>query len=225
MKRKNLFCGLLAAVTLSCGLLLGGCGETKPEVSIALDGKTITMEDTVQSCLDNGLITTDAQGNPETFDAAVFEAKTASFETLHMGTSSEPHSSIVGLMLYNPESTAKSVNNCKIMKVFYYAEKDNSGNAPFTLNGIDFWGMTEQEAAAALEEQGFAVSLDEEYHYIVTSGSGNTTISIDFETGDCFENASTGTPQKKEVSFDASTYYVSEVKVDISGKLNIDMSN
>lgn len=224
MKRKNMFCGLLTAVTFSCGFLLGGCGETKPEVSVALDGKAIIVEDTVQSCIDNGLITTDTQGNPQTFDT-VFEAKTASFDTLHMGTSSEPHSSVIGVMVYNPESTAKSIYDCKIMKVFYYAQEDNSGNAPFTVNGIDFWGMTEEETVAALEEQGFTVSLDEQYHFIVTSGSGNTTISIDFQPGDYFENVSTGAPQKKEVSYDASTYYVSEVKVDISSKLNIDLGN
>lgn len=225
MKRKNLSCALITVAALSVGLFLGGCGETKPEVSLALDGKAITMEETVRTCVDNGLITTDLEGNPYTYDTVVFEAKTASFDTLHMGTSSEPHSSVVGLMLYNPEDTIKSVYDCKIMKVYYYAQKDNAGNAPFTLNGIDFWGMTEQEAAAALEEQGFSVSLDEQYHYAVTSGSDSTTISIDFATGDTFENAVTAAPQKKEVNFDASTYYVSEVKVDISSKLNIDLGN
>lgn len=227
MKRKNLFC-TLAAVLLLGGILLGGCGEgsSKPDVAITLDGKELPIDGTVQECMDNGLITTDIYGEEQTFPV-VFEARSASFDTLHLGTSSEPHRSEVGVMVYNPENSDKGINDCRIMKVLYDVIDDNSGQAPVLMNGIDFWGMTQEEAIAALEEQGFNLNTGslEEYHFLVTSGSNSTTITIDFETGDKFENAEASAPQKKELVFDASTYYVSNVKVDISSKLDFDFGN
>lgn len=228
MKRKNLIMALSTVVVLSCGIFLGGCGadSSKPDVSITLDGKEIPMDGTVQECLDQGLITTDVFGEEQTYKG-VFEARTASFETLHLGTSSEPHRSEVGVMLYNPESTSKTIKDCRIMKLFYDVSDDNSGQAPVLINGIDFWGMTQDEAIAALEEQGFSLSTNslEEYHFLITTGSNSATITIDFETGDMFENPEAAAPQKKELSFDSSTYYVSEVKVDISSKLDFDFDN
>lgn len=223
--KKHYFTRRLLLVTLlaSCISMITACGGTpKPDVTITLDGKELVMDEALQTSLDNGLITADHSGEEETL-STIYGAKEVRYDYIHLGTSSVPHDSAVSVMLYNPSSSEKNVYECQVMTMHYFVDIDNSDQAPVTINGIDFWGMTQDEAVAALQEQGFEVNTEnmEQYHYASCMGSNSARITLDFDQGSNFTNETPSDPQKKVLDFEPETYYVSEVEVDISGKLNI----
>lgn len=224
MKKHYVACRiLLITLLVLCISMITACGGSpKPDVTITLDGKELIMDETLQTSLDNGLITADHSGEEESL-SIIYGAKEVRYDYIHLGTSSVPHDSAVSVMLYNPSSSEKSVYECKIMTLNYFVDIDNSDQAPVTINGIDFWGMTQDEAVAALQEQGFEVNTDsmEQYHFATCAGNKSTWITLDFDPGASFTNESPSNPQKKVLDFEADTYYVSGVKVDISSKLNI----
>lgn len=229
MKKKSILKKLsILTCLISSVCLLSACGgPDKPEVTITLDGKEIALEQTLQSSLDNGLITTDIYGE-EAECPIVFGAMEVMYDSIHIGTASTPHRSEISVMLYNDTNSTSTAYNSKIMTLNYDLTEDNADQAPVMFNEIDFWGMTQDEAVAALAEKGFGVdkdSVDEEYHFVVFSGKDSVTVTIDFALGSEFTNAASNAPQKKVLEFDPNTYYVSGLKASISGKLNIDYSN
>ncbi len=228
MKKKTVFQRVAqAAALLSTVCMLTACGGSSgPKVTIKLDGVEIPFEKTLQTCIDGGLITTDYNGDEQQCEIS-FGAREVSFESVHLGTSSEPHRSEVTVMLYNPESERKTAYDSKIMTINYSAATDNADQAPVLFNDIDFWGMTQEEAIAALKEKGFEIEdddVDDEYHFVVFSGSDSVTVTIDFDLGSEFENTASTASKKKVLEFDPDTYYVSGVKASMSSKLDIDFS-
>ncbi|MDE7432094.1 MAG: hypothetical protein K2N34_09300 [Lachnospiraceae bacterium] len=229
MKKKSIVKKMLTLICLFSSIcLFTACGGSeKPEVTITLDGKAIGLEETLQSSLDRGLIMTDANGE-ETKSTLVFEAMEVIYNSIHLGTEATPHRSEVTVMLYNDTDSMKSAAGSKVMTLNYDLTSDSSDQAPVLFNDIDFWGMTQDEAVAALAEKGFGVDSDKvnnEYHFLVFSGKNDVTVTIDFDLGSEFENAGGTTPQKKVLEFDPNTYYVSGLKASISSKLKIDFGN
>lgn len=199
---------------------LTGCTSDKITTTVTLDGKTIPIQGTLQTCIDNGLITTDTSGNEQQLTTQ-YAAKEVRYESVRLGNGSYPHKSPVSVACYNPENKSNSVYDCSIMTVYYYTEYDNADLAPVLIDGIDFWGMTEDEALEALKEHGLKVDADKMHqsHYIVFS-EGKVVWTIESKTGNWFDDASEE-PQKKNVEFDPDTYYISKVEVNISSSLNI----
>lgn len=144
----------------------------------------------LQTCIDNGLITTNAGGS-ETELTATMQARTASFESYWLGNSERPRRCPVTVSCYNPGSSKKSVYDCLIMTFTYYVDSDSADQVPVLINGIDFWGMTQDEALAALEEQGFEVDYDQmhEKHFNVLK-KGKVVWTIESEKGGYFDGES-----------------------------------
>ena len=229
MKKKSIVKKLLALTCLLSSIcMFTACGGSeKPEVTITLDGKAIGLEETLQSSLDRGLIMTDASGE-ETESALVLGAMEVIYSSIHLGTEATPHRSEVTVMLYNDTDSMKPASGSKVMTLNYDLTSDSSDQAPVLFNDIDFWGMTQDEAVAALAEKGFGVDsdkVDNTYHFLVFSGKNDVTVTIDFDLGSEFENAGGTAPQKKVLEFDPNTYYVSGLKASISSKLKIDFGN
>ncbi len=226
MKGKFMFRKLaaLTAMVVSVGMM-AACGDSaKPEVSITLDGVAIAFEEPLQNSIDGGLITTNAQGEPEE-PAFVFGAMEVSYSSLHLGTSTAPNGSGVSVLLYNDTNSTQTAYASKVMTLYYDLLDDSADQAPVLFNDIDFWGMTQDDAIAALREKGFEIdtdTLDEGYHFIVFSGKDSVIVNLDFEQGSQFTNAAATNPRKAEVQFDPDTYYVSKLDVSMSSKLNID---
>ena len=229
MKKKSIVKKLLALTCLLSSIcLFTACGGSeKPEVTITLDGKAIGLEETLQSSLDRGLVMTDANGE-EAESTLVLGAMEVIYNSVHLGTEATPHRSEVTVMLYNDTESMKPAAGSKVMTLDYDLTSDSSDQAPVLFNDIDFWGMTQDEAVAALAEKGFGVDNDKvnnEYHFLVFSGKDDVTVTIDFDLGSEFENAGGTAPQKKVLEFDPNTYYVSGLKASISSKLKIDFGN
>ena len=229
MTKKSIVKKLLALTCLFTSVcMFTACGGSeKPEVTITLDGKAIGLEETLQSSLDRGLVMTDANGE-ETESTLVLGAMEVIYNSVHLGTEATPHRSEVTVMLYNDTDSMKPAAGSKVMTLDYDLTSDSSDQAPVLFNDIDFWGMTQDEAVAALAEKGFGVDsdkVDNEYHFLVFSGKNDVTVTIDFDLGSEFENAGGTAPQKKVLEFDPNTYYVSGLKASISSKLDIDFGN
>ena len=229
MKKKSIVKRFLALTCLFSSIcMIAACGgPEKPEVTITLDGKAIGLEETLQSSLDRGLVTTDVNGE-EAESTLFFEAMEVSYDSVHLGTEATPHRSEVTVMLYNDTQSMTTAAGSKVMTLNYDLTSDSSDQAPVLFNDIDFWGMTQDEAVAALAEKGFGVDgdkVDNEYHFLVFSGKNDVTVTIDFDLGSEFENAGGTAPQKKVLEFDPNTYYVSGLKASISSKLDIDFGN
>ena len=226
MAKKSIVKKLLALTCLFTSVcMFTACGGSeKPEVTITLDGKAIGLEETLQSSLSRGLIITDANGE-ETKSALVLGAMEVVYNSVHLGTEATPHRSEVTVMLYNDTDSMKPASGSKVMTLNYDLTSDSSDQAPVLFNDIDFWGMTQDEAVAALAEKGFGVDsdrVDNNYHFLIFSGKNDVLVTIDFDLGSEFENAGGTAPQKKVLEFDPNTYYVSGLKASISSKLNID---
>ena len=165
MKGKFMFRKLaaLTAMVVSVGMM-AACGDSaKPEVSITLDGVAIAFEEPLQNSIDGGLITTNAQGEPEE-PAFVFGAMEVSYSSLHLGTSTAPNGSGVSVLLYNDTNSTQTAYASKVMTLYYDLLDDSADQAPVLFNDIDFWGMTQDDAIAALRENGFEIdtyTLDE----------------------------------------------------------------
>lgn len=229
MKRKFIakkLSSLICMISAAC--LFTACGgPEKPEVTITLGGIEIGLEETLQPSLDGGLIFTDVNGE-EAENSLVFGAMEVSYDSVHLGTETAPHRSEVTVMLYNDSDSMTPASGSKVMTLNYDLKSDNADQAPVLFNDIDFWGMTQDEAVAALAEKGFHVdsdSVDNDYHFLVCSGKDDVTVTIDFALGSEFENAESTAPQKKVLQFDPDTYYVSGLEASISSKLNIDYGN
>ena len=223
VKKLSVFICLISSICMftACG------GPEKPEVTITLDGKAIGLEETLQSSLDRGLIMTDVNGE-EAENTLVFGAMEVRYDSVHLGTEATPHRSEITVMLYNDTQSMSTAAGSKVMTLNYDLTSDSSDQAPVLFNDIDFWGMTQDEAVAALAEKGFGVDSDKvnnEYHFLVFSGKNDVTVTIDFDLGSEFEKAGGTAPQKTVLEFDPNTYYVSGLKASISGKLNIDFGN
>lgn len=229
MKKKPIVKKLIALTCLFSSIcMFTACSASeKPEVTITLDGKEIGLEETLQSSLDRGLITTDVNGE-EAESTLVFGAMEVSYNSVHLGTEATPHRSEITVMLYNDTQSMNTAAGSKVMTLNYDLTSDSSDQAPVLFNDIDFWGMTQDDAVAALAEKGFGVDndkVDNEYHFLVFSGKNDVTVTIDFNLGSEFENAGGTAPQKKVLEFDPDTYYVSGLQASISSKLNIDFGN
>ena len=215
-KRKQIF--LCVMLVVSC-CLLTACGAGSA-VTITIADKEVPLDGKLQKCIDNGLITTDASGNQETL-TTTFKAREASFKSFHLGNSDYPRKCPVTVMCYNSSDSSKSVYDCRIMTLFYNPEFDSADQAQVLINGIDFWGMTEDDALKALEDEGVKVDYDtmHESHYS-TFKTGKVSWTIESKLGSYFDGAS-DSPQKAVVDFDDNTYYISMVKLSISSTLNL----
>ena len=209
---------LCAMFVISC-FLFTACGAGSA-VTITIAGKEVPLDGKLQKCIDNGLITTDASGNQETL-TTTFKPREASFRSFHLGNSDYPRKCPVTVMCYNPSDSSKSVYGCRIMTFFYNTESDSADQAQVLINGIDFWGMTEDEALKALEDKGVKVDYDtmHDSHYD-TFKTKKVSWTIESKLGSNFDGTS-DSPQKAVVDFDDNTYYISMVKLSISSTLNL----
>lgn len=210
---------ILCLMFLLSFALLAGC-QSSSSVTITIADKEVKLDGELQDCIDNGLITTNVSGD-KTELTTNMEAREASFSTIRLGNSTYPRKCPVYVALYNPSSSRKSVYECRIMTFYYNPEFDSADQVQVLINGIDFWGMTEDDALAALEKQGFKVDYDKmhESHYN-SFKKGKVSWKLESEPGSCFSKESEN-PLKAVVDFEDDTYYISSVKLDISGTLNL----
>ena len=215
-KRKQIF--LCVMLVVFC-YLFTGC-KLGSAVTITIADKEVPMNETLQKCIDNGLITTDASGNPKTL-TTTFKPWEASFRSFHLGNSDYPHKCPITVMCYNPSDSSESVYGSRVMTLFYNLESDNADQAQVVINGIDFWGMTEDDALKALKDKGIKVDSDtmHDSHYIKFE-TRKVSWKIESKLGSNFDGTS-DSPQKAVVDFDDNTYYVSMVRLSIANALKL----
>ncbi len=218
-KKKNAFLRVVSwCFMLLIPVLFAGCGSSAVTINIA--GKEFKLNGKLQDCIDSGLITTNVSGDKQELTKKM-DARTASFESYRLGNDKYPRKCPVLVMCYNPSSSKKSVYECLIMTFIYNPDFDSADQVQVLIDGIDFWGMTEDEALKTLEQKGFDVDYDQMHkkHFNVVK-KGKVTWTIESDRGGKF-NAKSDEPLKEVVNFDDDIYYISQVKLDISGTLNL----
>lgn len=163
MNKVKKLCMFLCVLT---ALSLTGCGGTEPEVSI--DGHSIKMKDTLQQVMDTDIAVMDNSGERlKSFSS--FSSKEVKRDPFNLGLPRIPeyeNSSISGagvsICLYNDSGKTAEAEDCRVFKISYTPDmNEKKSEAPVLINGIDFDGMTAQEAIKAMEEAGYKNKTDE----------------------------------------------------------------
>ena len=189
-------------------------------VTVTIAGKEVTIKGKLQTSMDNGLATIDANGKETALDTYL-DGREVSFEPVYLGDSQYSQNPPVYVNCFNIESSRQSVYNCSILLIHYDTMLDNADTAPVLIDGIDFWGMTEDEALDALKALKRKVDYDTLHkdHYN-SFKTGKTTWTIQSMPGSFFDESSQD-PQKATVEFDDDTYYISSVELSIADALSI----
>lgn len=204
---------------LLCCLSLTGCRKSD-SVTITVAGIDVPIKGKLQTCMDNGLITTNSSGEEITLETTL-KGREVSFDIIRLGISQAPHKTPVYVNCFNMEESEKSVYDCSILSFHYDAVSDNADQAPVLINGIDFWGMTEDEALDALKA--LKIKADDDTmreSHSVTFETGQITWTVKSEPGRYF-NGDSSNPQKEVKEFDDETFYISSVDLSIANTLRI----
>ena len=159
----------------------------KPEVTI--NGKNLRTSMTVQDLVGEGfLVSLSSSGKGNLNIATEEQVPGEKYTTTPYYILANGESTNVNFRVYNKDVNACAFKDSKIYS-FTYHVGSKFGKAEVLINGIDFDGMTKEEAVAAFEELGVKFDADDKKEFlngeigivIGKSGDFSFTLEADYE--------------------------------------------
>lgn len=159
---------IVVVAVIGYGVYMRMTGATAPKVVI--DGKEFSTDDKVQDLLDAGFLISKDYGKTacDTEKLADIEGKTYTSEWYYVGIKGEQDNyeyTGIKFSVYNTSVNSTSFNNSAIYEYIYEVDLEEKP-CTVTVNGIDFSGMSKEEAVAAFEENKLSFDEDDKEEFL-----------------------------------------------------------
>lgn len=170
---------VLTAIVAGVLLVLAGC-SSKPQIEpeLTIDGHEVKLNETLKTATDTGLTAIGLRKTPlekmMPFGAMEFQYTTIFITVPSDDGSNEFMETGVTAYVFNDTDTAAPVPYCKIGNLMYETINESGqerADKKILINGIDFKGMTAEDAFNAMNELGFNKKNDGDLEsFIFSSG-------------------------------------------------------
>lgn len=165
---------ILLVIIIGAAYFMGVFKKANAPVA-TINGVNISIDDTIQTLLDNGLVLSSIGGGTIDCSEHTLGAMEYKYDGYEISINNPDGNNIdtnLVVTLYNPTNSKKTYNECKIAKFKYWADWYEEGDPAVTINDNNFKELSPEEALNAFEAMGVKVAEDDRTDFL-NSGSGH----------------------------------------------------